>query len=55
MPLTWALEMMRQIEAHHGQYAALSIVYFAVECASDEEAAMLDELENSIRQRWDHD
>ena len=43
-----ALAMMRKVAEHHGQYAALCIVYFS----ADDAAAVLDREDDVIRKAW---
>jgi hypothetical protein len=55
VPMPWekAVEAMQQIGAYDGQYAALSIAYFAGDSSSSEGDKALEDTDAVIRRKWD--
>jgi hypothetical protein len=54
-PIAWqgAVRIMNEVRGHEGQYAALSIAYFAGDFSTSEGDDALEETNNDIRQQWD--
>lgn len=48
-----AVRIMNEIRRYEGQYAALSIAYFAGDFSTSEGDAALENINNDIRQQWD--
>jgi len=53
LPIGWVLKLFDEMAAHVGQYAALNIAYASADRSKPEDAALLDQKEEEIRNRWD--
>jgi hypothetical protein len=54
-PIAWqdAVLIMNEVRWHQGQYAALSIAYFAGDFSTSEGDDALEEANNDVLQQWD--